>query len=715
MRAKKFLSLALCAAMASCIGLSACGDDNKDNNPPAGDNTDKTTPVQLTAPVISLDDNVISWSAVENATGYDVYEGENKVNSQTGTSFTVIQTAVGSYVYTVYATSTDSSKFTKSEASNAVTYTVENKTVEPTQLDAPVISLTDNVITWSAVGDATGYEVYLGDNLILSTENTSYTVSQTEEGSYVYTVYAVNSDTSKFTRSEASNAVTYTVKGEIQSVTLEASKKIYVVGDSTVCDFEDKDNYYIRRYGYGTQLYNFLNLTSASQVVNLALSGRSSKSFLTESNYSTLKNSIGAGDFLIIGFGHNDEKSAEPARFTDPNADYTTATTAKGDSFQYVLYENYVKLAKEKGATPILCTPIVRYNPNGSYDNNDKVHVTADGDYAAAIKKLGADTNTAVVDLTQITKEFYAAHNDEAKNFHAFTTYTGADKTPDGMDATHINKYGAKQIAYWLLDNLPASCPLVNHVKIDGELDSDVEYAGAINSAYVKPDYNGFDPAGKTPFATTTTNDTTASWFKTVTGVLGGATKVGNYSFADDKNGKLTITADKGSKFAAAQDGFGAIFVQVDISKNFTATAKAKVTAAAVSVNDQAAFGMMLRDDIYIDTEVTTLASNFVSTSVTGGSKVNMSRTSSNALSYGNNSGITYALDNEYEFTITRVGQTVTAIVKQGAKTVTTTFTDVSFVGVDNTKMYLCLFANRGLTVEFTDVTFEITGEAQGA
>lgn len=53
--------------------------------------------------------------------------------------------------------------------------------------------------------------------------------------------------------------------------------------------------------------------------------------------------------------------------------------------------------------------------------------------------------------------------------------------------------------------------------------------------------------------------------------------------------------------------------------------------------------------------------------------------------------------------------------VKQGSKTVTKKFTDISFVGVDNTKMYLCLFANRGLTVEFTDVSFEITGEAQGA
>ena len=40
-------------------------------------------------------------------------------------------------------------------------------------------------------------------------------------------------------------------------------KKIFVVGDSTVCDYSEKpDNYYLQRYGYGTQLYNYLNLES---------------------------------------------------------------------------------------------------------------------------------------------------------------------------------------------------------------------------------------------------------------------------------------------------------------------------------------------------------------------------------------------------------------------------------------------------------------------
>ena len=90
----------------------------------------------------------------------------------------------------------------------------------------------------------------------------------------------------------------------VDNSTKLTDKKIYVVGDSTVCDYSEKpDNYYLQRFGYGTQLYNYLNLDNANQVVNLALSGRSSLSFLTEANYTKLKNEIGDGDYLIIGFG----------------------------------------------------------------------------------------------------------------------------------------------------------------------------------------------------------------------------------------------------------------------------------------------------------------------------------------------------------------------------------------------------------------------------
>ena len=496
---------------------------------------------------------------------------------------------------------------------------------------------------------------------------------------------------------------------------LDGDAKVYVVGDSTVSSFSD--NYYLPRYGYGTQLYNYINC-NPSQINNLALSGRSSLSFLTESNYNTLKSNIKEGDYLIIGFGHNDEKNDDAARFTHPTPDYQTATTSDGKpSFQYTLYENYVKLAKDKGATPILCTPIVRYSATGEYDNKSVSHVTSDGDYAAAIKKLGTDTNTAVVDLTSITKEYYKAHNNDAKYFHAFTTYSedGSNKVPDGMDATHINMYGAKMIAYWLTTNLPTNCSLKAHIKDSISAPTyEVDFPAAIKADYIKPEYNGFNPTEYSSHKVDTIGG--ADWYHTAMGTLGG-NNVGNYQFSKGEN-KYTIVADEikmGSKFSGSNDGFGAIFTQIDITKNFEISAKVKVVKNAKNeTNDQIALGIMLRDDIYIDVNETSILSNFVSASLTAGGKANMSRIDDKAkLAYGGS--IAFAVDTEYEITLIRLGQVVTATIKQGSNTVTTTYTDTSFVGIDNNYFYLCLFANRGLTVEFSDVTFAITGDAQGA
>ena len=75
---------------------------------------------------------------------------------------------------------------------------------------------------------------------------------------------------------------------------------LWVIGDSTVSSFEDK--YYYPRYGYGTMLDKYLD--DSIKVVNIALSGRSTKSYTTEPQYNELLSGMKQGDFLIIGFGH---------------------------------------------------------------------------------------------------------------------------------------------------------------------------------------------------------------------------------------------------------------------------------------------------------------------------------------------------------------------------------------------------------------------------
>ena len=190
-----------------------------------------------------------------------------------------------------------------------------------------------------------------------------------------------------------------------QDVAATPTTTLYLVGDSTVAAFNDP--YYYPRYGYGTQIGKYLDRTVA--VDNLALSGRSSKSFidpLDNGNYATFTSSIKAGDYVLIGFGHNDEK-ADTTLYTNPNGEVTDPT-----SFKYYLSTYYIKVAQDAGATPILATPVVRRDSSGAYAGA-KVHLTTDvvsggvtfpgGDYPQAIRDLGAALGVVVIDNTAST------------------------------------------------------------------------------------------------------------------------------------------------------------------------------------------------------------------------------------------------------------------------------------------------------------------------
>ncbi len=222
---------------------------------------------------------------------------------------------------------------------------------------------------------------------------------------------------------------------------------IYLVGDSTVSKHENSKRYY-PCYGYGTQLFRYI---TDAEVCNLALGGRSSKSFSGEENYRILLDNLRPGDYLIIAFGHNDQKKYDSGRFTVGSGDYTDET-----SFGYHLYQNYIKIAKEKGALPILCTPIVRAADNNDYSGATG-HITPHGDYPQAIRDLAKTFDVPVVDLTAITKSLYVSIGfEEARWFHSVERGKyediGGTVVPDmeSLDRSHLNEYGARYIA-WLL------------------------------------------------------------------------------------------------------------------------------------------------------------------------------------------------------------------------------------------------------------------------
>ncbi|MGN0505665.1 MAG: pectinesterase family protein [Lachnospiraceae bacterium] len=412
-------------------------------------------------------------------------------------------------------------------------------------------------------------------------------------GSGKFTAYSAN-EKGLFTESSAYwTTVGQTLTDEIA---LEAEKMsgaytkstMWVIGDSTVCGFND--SYYYPRYGYGTQLQEYFD-TEKFEVQNLALSGRSSLSFLTEENYKTLVDGMQKGDVLVIGFGHNDEKT-ETARYTNPNGDYTVE-----GSFANNLYENYIKLAEAKGVTVILCTPIVRRTATGEWKDSE-LHITTTvgefegGDYAEAIRKLGEDVNVAVVDMTAMTKELYDAIGvEETLCLHAWLS-----SKPGSVDNTHTNIWGAKYNAYLF-------AKAVKELNISGISENVTNIAAApakaeclvSNPDYVEPVYDSSNLAQSELW-------TDYGIFKgTVFGDVGGIPSAANQTLETDANGNMHIAvANNKGKISGSTDGIAMYYYKLPADASFTLSAD--MTINAYDTNNQVAFGLMVRDAMYIDT-----------------------------------------------------------------------------------------------------------------
>ena len=128
----------------------------------------------------------------------------------------------------------------------------------------------------------------------------------------------------------------------------------------------------------------------------------------------------------------------------------------------------------------------------------------------------------------------------------------------------------------------------------------------------------------------------------------------------------------------------------------------------------------MLRDDVYLPIKDASKGQgNYISAGFLCDSS-NMtaifSRDSVSKITKSNNTvSSLYAANDEATFTIVRLGQKVTVTVEYKGNTYTEEFLDFALTAKDNNYMYIGMFANRGTTVEFSDVVFEITGDAIAA
>ncbi|GMK37097.1 rhamnogalacturonan acetylesterase [Paenibacillus sp. CCS19] len=209
----------------------------------------------------------------------------------------------------------------------------------------------------------------------------------------------------------------------------EQAVTIFLAGDSTVTD-QTTAPY----AGWGQMLPSLFKADVA--VANEAMSGRSSKSFIGEGRLAAIAERIRPNDFLFIQFGHNDQKPDEE-RSTSPFTTYKQYLTA------------YIKLAREKGAHPVLITPVQRrlFLPSGKLADSH-------GDYIPAMKQLAAELEVPLLDLAEATKSLYETLGVEPSKALFMWTHPGEfEAFPEGVqDNTHFQEFGGKAIAGLVAD-----------------------------------------------------------------------------------------------------------------------------------------------------------------------------------------------------------------------------------------------------------------------
>jgi lysophospholipase L1-like esterase len=230
---------------------------------------------------------------------------------------------------------------------------------------------------------------------------------------------------------------------------LEAAPlKITIASDSTAAVFPAND--YGARVGWGQVLSNFFSTNI--MVDDQASSGRSSKSFYDEGKWANCLR--GRADFYFIQFGHNDDKPADPTRYTDPQ------TTFKA------YLSNYVNEARASNGIPVLLTPPTRRKYSAEHT------LTRDNlqNYAQAMRELGAAMNVPVLDTLPASIAFFEFVG--RTNAPYYQARTNTNDTLN-QDATHFNNYGAAQHCYLIVDCLLTSTnasllPLRNAVRRKG-------------------------------------------------------------------------------------------------------------------------------------------------------------------------------------------------------------------------------------------------------
>jgi lysophospholipase L1-like esterase len=183
---------------------------------------------------------------------------------------------------------------------------------------------------------------------------------------------------------------------------------------------------------------------------NYAESGESANTFIAANRLKKALSQMKPGDYLLMEFGHNDQKQKGPGK----GAYYSFATSLK----------TFIDEVRLKGGHPVLVTPTCRRSfKNGMIQNT---HL----DFPNAIHWLAEKEDIPLIDLQKMTRILFESLGEEnsKKAFVHYPAGTFPHQAKAFADNTHFNPYGAYEIAKCVIEEMKRiGLPITDFIKED--------------------------------------------------------------------------------------------------------------------------------------------------------------------------------------------------------------------------------------------------------
>ncbi|MFZ6720391.1 rhamnogalacturonan acetylesterase [Undibacterium sp. Ji49W] len=171
----------------------------------------------------------------------------------------------------------------------------------------------------------------------------------------------------------------------------------FIVGDSTA-----RSDAPMR--GWADEIAPYFDLSKIN-VINRAIGGRSSRTYIQEGRWDKVLGEMKAGDFVLVQFGHNDVGPLDikgKFRGSIRSAGEETENITKPDGSIEVVHsygwylKKYIQDARAKGISVILATPV----PHKEWANDFAEH-------RKLANAVARETQVPLIDVTAITGKTY--------------------------------------------------------------------------------------------------------------------------------------------------------------------------------------------------------------------------------------------------------------------------------------------------------------------